>query len=375
MNFDPGANCANCAAFQWKQPESAVRMQCSRCKVVKYCSEECQAEHWKLVHSKHCKKLAAAKKDESEGKNTSPMPVGIFSNHPFPLDGLKGDVYEALLICMEKILEKMRSINHPVFSTFPDELRQFEHDLAVCRKSIWFQRKIGVPDYNHSPFGLLCSVFNIVVGRGEDPFGLWQTLLFILDRVLHHFNVDVMKILKQPREDIPEKFWENLDEDQIEVFTSRLEALVKAFGRPQFPSCEELLKIFCGGSLDQACSFCASSMSVAAVFVKGSKDNTPLVMILPGLPPLFSCCASICNLKMQKRYDAWRKWLLAVGATYRKLEKNRCDSCFKQASQVHRSLLLFSIRHEVLDIQLCSGVSGASPRPTAAKSAGRRTWR
>ena len=370
MNFDPGANCANCAAFQWKQPESAVRMQCSRCKVVKYCSEECQAEHWKLVHSKHCKKLAAAKKDQSEGKYTSPMPVSIFSNHPFPLSGLPGDIRETLLMCAWKILEKMRSINHSVLSAIPAELKQLEHDLIEGRQFIWFWRKTGLPDYTYSSWGSLCSVLN-VVGREKDPLGLQPSLALILQKIMMMMMVVVMKSLKQPREAIPEKFWENLEEDQIEVFMSRLEALAKAFGRLQFPSFEELLEIFCDGSLDQACSFCASPMSVAAIFVKGCKVTTPLVMILPGLPLLFSCGASICNQQIENKFDAWTKWSVAVATTFVKLEKNRCDFCFERASQVHRSLLLYYIGHEVLDMQLCLGVSGASQRPTAVKSAGR----
>ena len=132
LNFDPLAYCANCLVFQWKQPESAVRMQCSKCKLMKYCSEECQAEHWKLVHSKHCKKLATAKKDENEGKYSSSMTVSICSNHPFPLDGQPGDVCEALLVCVEKILDKMRGINHPAFFAFPNEVKDMEHRSATA---------------------------------------------------------------------------------------------------------------------------------------------------------------------------------------------------------------------------------------------------
>ena len=149
-----------------------------------------------------------------------------------------------------------------------------------------------------------------------------------------------MSELKQPREAVPEEFWKNLDEDQIEVFTSRLEALVKAFERPQFPSFEELLEIYCGGSLVQACSFCFSFFSVAAVCgeVEGYKSNMPLVIILPCLPPLFSCGATSCNQQMGIKEKAWVKWFVAVTTTYGKLTRTRCDSCFKLASQVHRSL-------------------------------------
>ena len=63
-----GDICSNCKVFQWSQPESAALKQCSKCKVLKYCSEDCQVEHWKLVHSKHCKELAAAKTEGRRGQ-------------------------------------------------------------------------------------------------------------------------------------------------------------------------------------------------------------------------------------------------------------------------------------------------------------------
>ena len=42
-----------------------------------------------LVHSEHCKKLAQAKILEVEGKVLSRSPVGIYSHHPFPREGVQ----------------------------------------------------------------------------------------------------------------------------------------------------------------------------------------------------------------------------------------------------------------------------------------------
>jgi len=301
---------------------------------LKYCSDDCQREHWKLVHSKHCKKLAAAKKDEREGKNSSPMPVSILSNHPFPLGGLKEDVHEALLICVQTILWEMKKINHPAFSAFPNELKDFELKLAKSRAMIWFQRKTGVQG---TPSAHNFPAQAHVLGREKDPLGLWPMLFLFLGRIKEHLVIVDMKSLKQPREAIPEELWENFDEGQIKVFLSRLYAMFKALGRPQFPSFEELLKIYCGGSLAQVCSFCTSPMSVAAVF--GEVEGclwVPLVRIAPCLPPLFCCGSFPCTMLMQIEYDKWGKWGVAVLTTTAKLEENRCDSCFKLASQVHR---------------------------------------
>ena len=32
--------------------------RCTGCKVFYYCGRECQEEHWKETHRKHCKKMA-----------------------------------------------------------------------------------------------------------------------------------------------------------------------------------------------------------------------------------------------------------------------------------------------------------------------------
>ena len=338
--INPGTSCANCTAFQWRQPEPAALKQCSKCKVLKYCSEDCQAEHWKLVHSKHCRKLAAAKKDESEGKNTSPMPVGILSNHPFPMDGLKGDVHEALLISVQKILWEMKKINHPAFTAFPSELKDLELEMAISRATTSFQRKTLFQGTHHPSIPPSLSAQRYIFCRGKDPLGLWRTLFLFLGSIKEHLVIVNMKSLKQPRKAIPEELWEDLDEDHIDVFTSRLEALVKALGGAQFPSFEEMLKIYCGGSFAHVCSFCTSPMSVAAVF--GEMEgylSMPLVRISPCLLPLFCCSASSCAEQMQNKYDIWGKWGVAVLTTTAKLGKNRCDFCFMLASHVHRSFL------------------------------------
>ena len=43
-------HCANCTKLLPKMN------QCSRCKMVKYCSRDCQALHWKKVHKSSCVK-------------------------------------------------------------------------------------------------------------------------------------------------------------------------------------------------------------------------------------------------------------------------------------------------------------------------------
>jgi len=50
--------CTNCSAFEC--PLSL----CSRCKVVKYCTRECQLQHWKAWHKKECRTVVERMKQK-----------------------------------------------------------------------------------------------------------------------------------------------------------------------------------------------------------------------------------------------------------------------------------------------------------------------
>ena len=52
--------CENCGK------EAAKMKKCSVCKLVRYCSEECQLKDWK-EHKKSCKEVAARKKEGGKG--------------------------------------------------------------------------------------------------------------------------------------------------------------------------------------------------------------------------------------------------------------------------------------------------------------------
>ena len=100
-NVHPYTGCANCHVFGWVQTDPAELRKCGKCKVLKYCSQECQAEHWKLVHKGHCKLLAKA-------KESSKVPVTIFSHHPFPSAVPPENTLEALVELIQRVLSKMR---------------------------------------------------------------------------------------------------------------------------------------------------------------------------------------------------------------------------------------------------------------------------
>ena len=65
--------CANCSSYKWPQPENIdSNKRCARCKILHYCSKECQTEHWLKVHKNHCKYLSGSKvlKESSHDPNS-----------------------------------------------------------------------------------------------------------------------------------------------------------------------------------------------------------------------------------------------------------------------------------------------------------------
>ena len=61
--------CANCGAPEGTVPGVAVHRPCGRCKITRYCSVQCQEQHWKNGgHNKNCLK--------PEERRASPGPEG-----------------------------------------------------------------------------------------------------------------------------------------------------------------------------------------------------------------------------------------------------------------------------------------------------------
>ena len=140
--------------------------------------------------------------------------------------------------------------------------------------------------------------------------------------------------MKEPYAVIPKEAWSGAKKE-VGVFPARLQELVKAFFAtgPNFPSYEELLKIFSGGSLIQECSFCSDTMKVAAM---AETRYLAVTLIRPYLSPTFCCGKDACIQAMLNKVDAWSKWSLAQKAVFNKLRISTCDFCFKLAEKVNR---------------------------------------
>ena len=335
--------CANCFVYEWKQLEPAALKNCSRCKVVRYCGADCQVEHWKVLHHKHCRKLAEARKAEAEGNLAGKLPVDIYSHHPFPITGLAEDIGETLVINIQRILAKMREASHPAFSIYPAQLMEMADRMATSRMGIWASRKL-TPEELPGICTIDCCAdlrtqIALPVACKNDSLDLWSTLHLLLGALIHCRTILRTKSLKEPCQSVPDELWTGLLKE-VGVFPLRLKEVLKACGRPQFPPFLELLKIYCGGSLVQECTFCSLEITVAAVIGEARglcKGSVPVVFHRPYAPPLFACTALRCQDQMENFFNnTLAKLTYTVCGIVSRLAPNRCDFCFKLAEGSHR---------------------------------------
>ena len=104
--------CLNCLVYKWVQPDPSILQKCKQCKVVQYCGIDCQAEHWKDCHKKHCKELVSAKMAWREGDS----PVHIGSHSKYPAIDCHGGTFENLVLLVMQVIGKMKQTDHPAFT-------------------------------------------------------------------------------------------------------------------------------------------------------------------------------------------------------------------------------------------------------------------
>ena len=337
--------CANCFVFDWEQMEPESLQKCGRCKVLQYCSRECQAEHWALVHKGHCKHMAWARQSEEAGKK----PVGIYSHHPFPdpeagVESGSAETTEVLVDAVQKVLMRLKSTNPALFLQI-DQLPQLEDIMEMNRMQIWAHRKLFPEKYRHikiesgtSPEHPLFSKTRVILLDDEASQNIWSILHLVWGGLIEHRVTVRFSSLKDPRQAMPLEAWEDFIEDDVGLFPVRLKELINVFFSNHIPSFKELLKVFCGGSLLQRCSFCDTSMTVEAVDqqVKGYWKGVPVVSLLPHMTPMYCCGAPVCHEEISSKANAWGKWSIAITLARNKLFENRCSFCFKRAEEVHR---------------------------------------
>ena len=250
---------------------------------------------------------------------------------------------EALVSIIQQLLVKMRRNKNVAFLCFARELNHLEEVMAVNREEIWFTRKVWPAELPKPEiftlFELQFEMRDKVPREAYDSGSDMWSSLHLAWRLLDDLDTAlVLRSFKDPKTAAPEKFWVGLENDSS-IFFDAVARVVDAC-KTRIPSFVELLRKFCGGSLQQVCTFCHKRMTVEAISgnVHGSKFGTPEVLLRPHLAMLFNCGQSECDKKMQILIDEWNKWRLAALSEQNKHKATRCNLCFKivPLDQIHR---------------------------------------
>ena len=326
--------CANCAVFGWKQVEPEKLKHCKKCKVLSYCSVSCQHEHWALVHKQQCQELA------SIGKCGKPVDAFKLLDDIGPLQDL---VVQADKIILKMFMEVRKSrMSKSAYTTVSNKLDKLRNTMLVWRKMILVNKTTYPKRSNYNLDSNIVMQLSSIL-QDDLHTELWSSLQLVLGRLHLYVNFDMaVKRLKTPRESVPAEHWVGF-EQEIGLLPERVADLINALSSVsagQIPSFQELLRIFCGGTLSQTCSFCDQSMTVAAVIGEAGKwgecTGIPAVEILPFLPPLFICGAKPCHAQWLEKRRAFSGLTAGLHAACSRLSSSRCDFCFMMAEKVHR---------------------------------------
>jgi len=306
------AVCDNCDYYEWKQEEDKSSMQCSKCKVMLYCSKQCQKEHWFNVHKYQCKYLAKQKvyphsvhiitscPDCIEEAETGPVemcrpenpvlgcPLAILilsDNLHFSLGEMSGQFLnktDATLSLMLRIMYKMKVTRHTSWVTDQKSTVDICEKICKIRSECWdvthVYGNLG-PKLNRivalKVHGVMSEVVDHLVTIDtklhsinfidESKFRPWDTLILL-------FSFLELNIVEQNRNRTEIM---GLPEMSADLFKLRLpsaqfhsvwqQILDTLHGRlvPYIT----LVEVMCGGNLRQACYGCLKEVTVMDVIV------------------------------------------------------------------------------------------------------------
>ena len=282
-----------------------------------------------MVHKKQCKVVAFVKDNGSDD---------------LPAVKAPDDTVEILKSLMQKTIFKLLSSSTLTDPRVHDSLTQLWEDMCEDAELTWCAKRAFPKELATSVYDdfseLYENTMQIPLGgmRSADQ-DLWSTLHLVWGRMITCRVVAELNSLKDPQEALPKELWTGLQEE-IGVFPGRVAELIQAFSGDEVPSFKELLKIICGGTLVQKCSFCDASLTVTAVAaeVAGCYKSSAKVALLPHTAPTFCCGRGNCDAEMAGKIVVHEKWRLDVHATFDQLWSSRCDYCFQLSEKVHRFL-------------------------------------
>jgi len=170
-----GKYCANCYVFDWIQPNEDVLKRCTGCRVLWYCDDKCQKEHWHNTHKRQCKYMSNKKvlrnakheetscllcKEEAhvgkvemskQGNPTLPCTMSRANKELMDIDGsfseglpyavlaemtgLYHTKVEAIIVTFMRILVKMKMTKHSLW-----QVPQTAVDAGKLYKMLWEER-------------------------------------------------------------------------------------------------------------------------------------------------------------------------------------------------------------------------------------------
>jgi len=383
--------CVNCDVYGWKQQEedTASLLCCPHCNLLRYCSTECQEEHWVKVHNKHCSSLASSvvpsyQHNEEEcdqclavaaqggpeavADQLSPVypcilksldgtPKSLLSHHPFPLDGDPEDRIERLVVLIKKLLLKMALSNHKVMQTCIKEMFILVSTMDFNRLMIWMRRKS-----KPRPEAAMCMKESLDIcneiwkdllrnsGRigpdeyvlSDDHFGIFDTCA-ILYNVLDYIDgpITMQRDFKDAATMFPEDYDMQplLAKAQNSTFLATVDRLLDALEQQLIPY-PEVVRIICNGEVKKKCSICDRRVTVTEVCQFKKRLNRVACFFNTMNMGLVRCDSPMCDMVQDghpSRID-YQKWYPRVHMAFVKYKENLCHFCFKLSSHgvVHR---------------------------------------
>jgi len=334
--------CVNCCFNNWKQDRSSLQW-CAKCKLVFYCSKECQHEHWFNVHKFQCKYLAKSKvctqsvhdeatcpncREEAEAgweemcRPDNPVlgcpwkciTISADGLPAFPLGEMSGQFVtktDATLFLMLRILYKIKVTRHTAWVTDRKTQQQIFKMICLTREECWMLCTIygntgpklnravaskayeGVREFQKHIFKVSRKL-EIKKNSEVNKFQPWETLELLtgfLVLCFHEQNRNLAELVGLPK----------LSEDLLRIrvtstqFNCLWQQILDALHDGQVPFIT-LVEMLCSGKLEQACYGCLKEVTVLyATFPKvlGYKRKGP-VLVFGNVRAVF-CDGPMCE--------------------------------------------------------------------------------
>ena len=239
-----GSFCANCKLFGWEQPDprASPLKRCTGCRKIWYCSQECQEEHWKKVHKRHCKFFSGKKglegtvvhnkdtcgrcaKREAAGKRVykedDPTYICFFDplnpkatriqqlqmKYPLLSEDSPRSRCERILDLLLILLLKIKLTKQPVSQLFPREVEMIEEELLGLKPQ-YYVDSVVYPKSCHAGPQNSKDLVNQVNKMSNLPvegtrFQMWQTFVVLFGLDSHALSIEADHMIKKPEVSLP----------------------------------------------------------------------------------------------------------------------------------------------------------------------------